>query len=160
MNPLTLKSLERVRQRREDTTLRVLQEASRAAEAARLKLDHCQLVERTIGADIVVNRGHPYREERLRQAHMDEVHRSRARIELLDEKLQIAQGETRAAQAALQEREARRAEALRDHLLARAHHDNVSEQLRSTLHAQQNMGERRELEAAQERGLNTAVSRV
>lgn len=160
MNPLMLGSLQSVRRRREDLSLRVLQAASRAAEAARLKLDHCQCAERAIAEDIVANRNHPYREVQSRQACMLEVHRSRARVELLAEKLQVAQGETRAAQAALQERETRRIEALRDHLLARARHDNVSEQLRAALLKQRDTRERGELEAAQERGQNAAAARA
>ena len=160
MNPLMLGSLKTVRGRREDLSLRVMQAASVAAAAARQKLERCESAEQAIKSDIVANRNHPYRQAQLRQARMLEVHRSRARVELLAEKLQVAQGETRAANAALQEREARRTEALRDYLLARARHTNVSEQLRDALHKQQDTRERGELEAAQERGLNTASTRA
>ncbi len=156
----TLRSLVVVRARREDLSLRHLQEASQAEQAARQRLAEREQAQKDIERAIVTTRDHPFRDAGgapgTAQALMNEIHLSQRRLEWLAEKLQAARADTRAARAFLIEKESARAQALRDHLLARAKHDNVKTQSTNATRALEAAQERTELEAAQERGLSAA----
>ncbi len=157
----TLRSLVAVRQRREDLSLRQLQEASAAAHAARQRLEEREQAQKDIEVAIVTTRDRPFRgnggEPGTAQALMNEIHLSQRRLEWLAEKLQTARADTRAASAFLIEKESARAQALRDHMLARAKHENVKTQSTNAARALNAAQERTELEAAQERGLSARV---
>jgi hypothetical protein len=156
----TLRSLVAVRQRREDLSLRQLQEAGHAAQAARQRLDEREQAQKDIELAIVTTRDRPFqgpgREPGTAQALMNEVHLSQRRLEWLAEQLQTARADTRAARALWIEKESARKQALRDHLLARAKHENVKTQSTNATRALDAAHERTELEAAQERGLSAA----
>lgn len=156
----TLRSLMAVRQRREDLSLRQLQEASQAEQAARQRLAEREQAQRDIELAIVTTRDRPFQGTDgvagTAQALMNEIHLSQRRLEWLAEQLQTARADTRAARAFLIEKESARAQALREHMLARAKRENVKTQSTNAARALDAAQERTELEAAQERGLSAA----
>lgn len=156
----TLGSLVTVRQRREDLSLLKLQDAAHAAQVARQRLDEREQAQKDIETAIVTTRDHPFRDtsrgQGTAQALMNEIHLSQRRLEWLADQLQTARADSRAARALWLEKESARVQALRDHLLARAKHENVKTQWTSATRALGAAAERIELEAAQERGLSAA----
>lgn len=156
----SLRELERLRQHREQRALRELQAAGEAERLAQQALAAREQTQRELEADIVATLQRPYGNASRAQVPMIEVQRSRRRVEWLAEKLEDAKARVREAQATLQEKQALRQAALRQHLLAHAKHEAVQEQRVRAHRAELAVGERRQLEEAQERGQTQATRRL
>jgi hypothetical protein len=148
----SLRELERLRLHREQRALRELQAAGDAERQAKQELAAREEAQHELEADIMATLQRPYGDAGRAQVPMIEVQRSRQRVEWLAEKLVDAKARVREAQASLQEKTALRHAALRQHLRAHAKHEAVQEQRVRAHRAELAVGERRQLEEAQERG--------
>jgi molybdopterin converting factor small subunit len=121
-----LKSLERVRERREETTKRALEAATHAVQAALLALQQRQREREAIDDDIAVTLRRPYSDG---CADMLQVQRGLRRVELLREHLVQAREKVQRAQTELENKQQARLQALREHLLARHKREAVHDQV-------------------------------
>jgi flagellar biosynthesis chaperone FliJ len=121
-----LKSLERVRQRREETTQRALEAATRAAQAALQALQQRKREQKAIEDDITITLQRPYTQG---GAQMIAVQRGVRRVELLREHLVQARENVQRAQTELQNKQQARMQALQAHLRARHKHEAVNDQV-------------------------------
>jgi flagellar biosynthesis chaperone FliJ len=121
-----LKSLERVRERREETTRRALDAATRAVQAAQRALQQRQREQKAIDDDIVVTLQRPYSGG---GAQMIEVQRGLRRVELLREHLVQAREKVQRAQTELENKQQARLLAMQEHLRARHKREAVHDQV-------------------------------
>jgi hypothetical protein len=122
-----LKSLERVRERREETTRRALEAAARAVQEALAALQRRQREQKAIDDDITLTLQRPYTPQG--GAQMIEVQRGVRRVELLREHLVQARENVQRAQAELHAKQRSRVQALQAHLRARHQHEAVHDQV-------------------------------
>jgi hypothetical protein len=122
-----LKSLERVRERREETTRRALEAATRAVQEALEALQLRQREQRAIEDDIALTLQRPYTAQG--GAQMIEVQRGVRRVELLREHLVLAREKVQRAQTELENKQRSRVQALQAHLRARHKHEAVNDQV-------------------------------
>jgi flagellar biosynthesis chaperone FliJ len=121
-----LKSLERVRERREETTQRALEAATRAVQAALLALQQRQREQKAIEDDIVTTLQRPYADG---GAEMLQVQRGLRRVELLREHLAQAREKVQRARTELENKQQVRLRALQEHLRARHKREAVHDQV-------------------------------
>jgi flagellar biosynthesis chaperone FliJ len=121
-----LKSLERVRERREETTQRALDAATRAVHAAQAALQQRQREHKAIEDDIIVTLQRPYSGG---GAQMIAVQRGLRRVELLREHLVQAREKVQRAQTELENKQQARLQALQEHLRARHKREAVHDQI-------------------------------
>ncbi len=122
-----LKSLARVRERREETSRRALEAATRAVQDALVALQRRQREQKAIEDDISLTLQRPYTPQG--GAQMIEVQRGVRRVELLREHLVQAHENVQRAQAELQNKQQARVQALQAHLHARHQHEAVHDQV-------------------------------
>jgi flagellar biosynthesis chaperone FliJ len=121
-----LKSLERVRERREETTKRALEAATRAVQAALLALKQRQREQKAIEDDITLTLQRPYSGG---GAQMLQVQRGVRRVELLREHLAQAREKVQRAKSELENKQQARLLALQEHLRARHKREAVHDQV-------------------------------
>ncbi len=121
-----LKSLERVRERREETTQRALEAATRAVQAALQALQQRQRERQAIEDDITITLQRPYTQG---GAQMIEVQRGVRRVELLREHLVQARENVQRARTELDDKQQARVQALQAHLRARHKREAVHDQV-------------------------------
>lgn len=124
-----LEALARVRERREDSTRRELEAATRAVHAALAVLQARRQAQQAVEDDIALTLRRPYEQGGRGGAQMLDVQRGLRRVELLREHLAQAQDKVRRAQDDLAARQQARAQALQAHLRARHQHEAVRDQL-------------------------------
>jgi flagellar biosynthesis chaperone FliJ len=121
-----LKSLERVRERREETTKRALEAATRAVQAALQALQQRQREQKAIEEDITLTLRRPYSGG---GAQMLQVQRGLRRVELLREHLAQACEKVQRAKTELENKQQARLRALQEHLRARHKREAVHDQV-------------------------------
>jgi molybdopterin converting factor small subunit len=121
-----LVALERVRERREETTRHALEAATRAVQAALLALQQRQREQKAIEDDIAVTLQRPYCKG---GAEMLQVQRGLRRVELLREHLVHAREKVQRAQTELENKQQARLQALQEHLRARHKREAVHDQV-------------------------------
>jgi flagellar biosynthesis chaperone FliJ len=121
-----LKSLERVRERREETTRRALEAATRAVQAALAALQQRQREHKAIEDDIAITLQRPYTQG---GAQMLQVQRGLRRVELLREHLAQAREKVQRAKADLDNKQQARSKALQEHVRARHKREAVHDQV-------------------------------
>jgi flagellar biosynthesis chaperone FliJ len=121
-----LKSLERVRERREETTKRALEAATRAVQLALQALQQRQREQKAIEDDITLTLQRPYADG---GAQMLQVQRGLRRVELLREHLAAAREKVQRAKAELENKQQARLKALQEHLRARHKREAVHDQV-------------------------------
>jgi flagellar biosynthesis chaperone FliJ len=121
-----LKSLERVRERREETTKRALEAATRAVHAALQLLQQRQREQKAIEDDIAMTLQRPYSGG---GAQMLQVQRGLRRVELLREHLVQARDKVQRAKTELESKQQMRLQALQEHLRARHKREAVHDQV-------------------------------
>lgn len=122
-----LKSLERVRERREETTRRALEAATRAVQAAMAALQQRQREQKAIEDDITLTLQRPYAQGG--GAQMLQVQRGVRRVELLREHLVQARDKVQRAKTELDNKQQARLQALQTHLRARHKREAVHDQV-------------------------------
>jgi flagellar biosynthesis chaperone FliJ len=121
-----LKSLERVRERREETTRRALEAATRAVQLALQALQQRQREQKAIEDDIALTLQRPYSGG---GAQMLQVQRGLRRVELLREHLAQAREKVQRAKTELENKQQARLKALQEHLRARHKREAVHDQV-------------------------------
>ena len=121
-----LKSLERVRERREETTKRALEAATRAVRVAQAALQQRQREQKAIEDDIAITLQRPYTQG---GAQMLQVQRGVRRVELLREHLVQAHEKVQRAKSELENKQQARAQALQAHWRARHKREAVHDQV-------------------------------
>jgi flagellar biosynthesis chaperone FliJ len=121
-----LKSLERVRERREETTRRALEAATRAVQAALQALQQRRREQQAIEDDIAITLQRPYSGG---GAQMLQVQRGLRRVELLREHLVQAREKVQRAKTELENKQQARLRTLQDHLRARHKREAVHDQV-------------------------------
>jgi hypothetical protein len=121
-----LKSLQQVRERREETTQRALDAATRAVQAALAALQQRQREQKALEDDIAITLLRPYTQG---GAQMLQVQRGLRRVELLREHLVQAREKVQRAKTELENRRQTRSKALQEHLRARHKREAVHDQV-------------------------------
>lgn len=147
-----LVSLERVRERREETTRRALEAATRAVQLAAQALRQREHEQRAIEDDIAATLLRPYAGG---GARMLQVQRGLRRVELLREHLAQAREKVQRAKTELESKQQARAKALQEHLRARHKREAVHDQVERGEVQQARSAER----AAQDAVLDMAAAR-
>jgi hypothetical protein len=124
-----LKSLERVRERREETTRRALEAATRAVQAALAALQQRQREQKAIEDDIALTLQRPYAQGGGGGAQMLQVQRGLRRVELLREHLVQAREKVQRAKTELENKQQARLKALQEHVRARHKREAVHDQV-------------------------------
>jgi flagellar biosynthesis chaperone FliJ len=156
MTQAVLKSLERVREQREDSTRRALEAATRAVHSALQALQERRREQQAIEQDIALTLRRPLEQGGSAGAQMLQMQRSIGRVELLREHLVQAREKVQQAQAELDDKQRLRVQALNEHLRARHKREAVQDQLQRERLADERLAERRQSDAV----LDMAASRA